>query len=257
MVELLAKLGRFNSVVIFTIIAAAASIAVTIIAITTLNNHGFNVRFELAIILATLVPLVVAPPIFWFLVSLVLRMYEAEEELRNPASSDSLTGLLSRHAFFSSANNYVSLAIRQQTVFSVMIVDLDHFKLVNDKYGQSAGDAVLKHFANVISSVARGSDITGRLGGEEFAMVLPSTSTREAIEFSDRLHHAINNAVLKHNDSIIKYTASVGLTSFEPGASVSIDELLARADLALYQAKREGRNKTSTFNPAIKQVATA
>jgi len=257
MVKLLAKLGRFNSVVIFTIITAAASIAVTLIAIAILNSHGLDIRFELAIILTTLVPLVVAPPILWFLVNLILRMYQAEEELRNPASSDSLTGLLSRHAFFSSANNYVSLAIREQTVFSVMIINLDHFNLVNDKYGQPAGDAVLKHFSKVIRNVARGSDITGRLGGEEFAMVLPSTSTREAIEFSDRLHHAINKAVLKHSDTNIKYTASIGLTSFEPGTSVSIDELLARADLALYQAKREGSNQTSTFNPAIKQVATA
>ena len=152
MVKLLAKLGRFNTVAIFTIIAAAASIAVTIIAIAILNSHGFDIRFELAIILAVLVPLVVAPPICWFLVSLILRMYQAEEALRNPTSNDSLTGLLSRHAFFSSANNYVSLATREKTVFSVMIIDLDHFKLVNDKYGQSAGDAVLKHFANVITT---------------------------------------------------------------------------------------------------------
>ena len=97
MVKLLAKLGRFNSVVIFTIITAAASIAVTLIAIAILNSHGLDIRFELAIILTTLVPLVVAPPILWFLVNLILRMYQAEEELRNPASSDSLTGLLSRH----------------------------------------------------------------------------------------------------------------------------------------------------------------
>jgi diguanylate cyclase (GGDEF)-like protein len=105
--------------------------------------------------------------------------------------------------------------------------------------------------------MTRRSDITGRLGGEEFAMVLPSTTTREAIEFSDRLHHAINKSMLKHNEDTIKYTVSIGLTSFQPTTSVSIDELLARADLALYQAKREGRNQTSTFNPEVKQVATA
>ena len=86
-------------------------------------------------------------------------------------------------------------------------------------------------------------------------MVLPSTTTKEAIEFSDRLHNAINTAVLKYNDNIIKYTAGIGLTSFVPGTSVSIDELLARSDLALYQAKREGRNQTSTFNPEVKKVA--
>ena len=258
MVKLLTNIGRFNTVVIITIIAATASIAVTTIAVKTLNGYGygFDIGFKPAIVFAALVPLAVAPPICWFLVSLILRMHQAEEELRNPASNDSLTGLLSRHAFFSSANNYVSLATREQTIFSVMIIDIDHFQVINDKHGQSAGDAVLKHFAKVIDGVARGSDITGRLGGEEFAMVLPSTTTREAIEFSDRLHHAINKAVFKHDDSLIKYTVSIGLTSFEPSTSVSIDELLARADLALYQAKREGHNQTSTFNPAVKQVAT-
>jgi diguanylate cyclase (GGDEF)-like protein len=87
-------------------------------------------------------------------------------------------------------------------------------------------------------------------------MVLPRTTTGEAIGFSSRLQQAINKTVLKHDDGIIKYSASIGLTSFEPGTSVSIDELSARADLALYQAKREGHNQTSTFNPAVKQVAT-
>ena len=256
MVKHLANIGRFNSVVIITIIAAVASIAVTTIAVTTFNSYGFDIGLKFAIGFAALVPLAVAPPICWCLVSLILRMHQAEEELRNPASNDSLTGLLSRHAFFSSANNYVSLANREKIIFSVMIIDLDHFQLINDKHGASAGDAVLKHFAKIVIGVARGSDITGRLGEEEFAIVLPSTTTREAIEFSDRLHLAINKAVLKHDDGSIKYTASIGLTSFEPGASVNIDELLARADLALYQAKREGHNQTSTFNPAVKQVAT-
>jgi diguanylate cyclase (GGDEF)-like protein len=255
MVKLLEKLGRFNSVAIITIIAAVASIAITASAVTILNSYGFDINFKLALIFATSVCLVVAFPICWVLVSLMLRIYQVEKDMHKPASHDSLTGLLSRHAFFNSANKYVSLATREKTVFSVMIIDLDQFKLINEKYGHPAGDAVLKLFANVVNSVARRSDITGRLGGEEFAMVLPSTTTREAVEFSDRLHNSIDKAVLKYNDNIIKYTASIGLTSFAPGTSISIDELLARADLALYQAKREGRNQTSTFNPEIKQFA--
>ncbi len=138
-----------------------------------------------------------------------------------------------------------------------MIIDLDHFKLINDKHGHPAGDAVLKLFADVINSVARRSDIVGRLGGEEFAIVLPSTSNLEAIEFSGRLHNAIDKAVLKYNGAAIKYTASIGLTAYDPGSSDNIDDMLARADLALYQAKRSGRNQTATFNPEIRQVATA
>jgi len=255
MVKLLAKLGRFYTMAIITIIAVLASIAITASAIVILNKFGFAIRYELAVILAAGVPLLVATPICWVLVSLIFRVYQVEEGMSKPVSYDSLTGLLSRQAFFNSANKYVSLATREKTVFSVMIIDLDQFRLINDKYGHAAGDAVLKLFANVVNSVARRSDITGRLGGEEFAMVLPSTTTREAIEFSDRLHNAINKAVLKYSDNIIKYTASIGLTSFVPGSSISIDELLARADLALYQAKQEGCSKTSTFNPAVKQVA--
>ncbi len=254
MIKALAKIGRFNCVVIITIIAAITSLAVTVTAVTILNSYGFDIRLKYAIAFATGVPVVVAPPLSWLLVGMLLQIYKVEEEMRSLASYDSLTGLLSRHAFFENANNYVSLASRQKTIFSVLIVDLDYFKLINDRYGHPAGDAVLKLFANVLNSVARRSDICGRLGGEEFAVVLPGTSTTEALEFSDRLHDAINKAILKYDNVMIKYTASIGLTSFEPGTIDSIDEMLARADLALYQAKRDGRNQTSIFNPEIRHV---
>lgn len=257
MIKLLDKIGRFSSVAIITTIAILASIAVTAAAVTLLNGQGFEIRFNVAIAFAACVPMAVAPPISWFLVSLILRIYQVEEKMRHLASYDSLTGLLTRHAFFASANHYVSLATRQQTVFSVIIIDLDHFKQVNDQHGHPAGDAVLRLFADVLNSVARRSDITGRMGGEEFAVVLPSTTAPEAIDFSERLHVAINKAVLKYNDVIIKYTVSIGLTSFEPGSDDTMEDLLARADLALYQAKRAGRNQTSTFNPEIKQVVAS
>jgi diguanylate cyclase (GGDEF)-like protein len=257
MIELLARIGRLKAVAMMTLIAMTAAIVVTAATIGGLNSSGFEFRFDLAISLAVFVTVVVAPPICWYLLGVVLRIYGTEEEMRRLASYDSLTGLLSRHVFFDRANNYISLANREATVFSVMIIDLDKFKLVNDRYGHPAGDAVLKLFANVVNSVARRSDIVGRLGGEEFALVLPSTSSAEAIEFSGRLHKAINKAVLKYNDNIISYTASIGLTSFDPDSSDNIDDLLARADLALYQAKRSGRNQTATFNPEIKQFATA
>ena len=256
MIKLLAKIGRFNTVSIITLVAAVASVTVTAIAVSILDNSGSNLEFETALLFAASVPLVVTPPISWYLVSLMLRIYDSEKEMRRLASYDSLTGLLSRHAFFDNANNYTSLANREGTVFSVMIIDLDKFKSINDKYGHPAGDAVLRLFADVVNSVARRSDITGRLGGEEFALLLPSTSTVEAIEFSGRLHNAINKAVLKYDDKMISYTASIGLTSFEPDSGDKIDDLLARADLALYQAKRAGRNQTAAFNPEIKQVAT-
>ena len=255
MVKHLAKIGRLNTVIIISLIAASASLGTTMVAVTLLNNQGFGLNTEIAAILSAAIALVVAPPIVWFLVDLLLRVHRVEQEMRCLASYDSLTGLLSRHAFFDNANNYVSLAKREHRPFSVMIIDLDHFKLINDRYGHPAGDAVLKLFADVTNSVARRSDIVGRLGGEEFAIVLPNTTAAKALEFSARLHTAINKAVLTFKDKAIKYTASIGLTEFDTDSKDSIDDLLARADLALYQAKHSGRNQTATFNPQLTQAA--
>jgi len=255
MIKLLAKIGRLNTVIIITLIAVAASLAATMAAVALLNNRGYGLHTEIAAILAACVALIVTPPIAWFLVGMLLRLHRVEQEMRTLASYDSLTGLPSRHAFFDNANNYVSLAQREHKPFSVMIIDLDHFKSINDRYGHPAGDAVLKLFADVVNSVTRRSDIVGRLGGEEFAIVLPSTTSPEALEFSERLHHAIGQAVLKYNDSAIRYTASIGLSEFDTDSEDSLDDLLARADLALYQAKQSGRNQTATFNPQLTQAA--
>ena len=255
MIKLLAKIGRLSTVIVITLIAVVASLAATMATVTLLNNQGYALHSEIAAILAACIPLLIAPPIAWFLVGLLLRIHEVEQEMRSLASYDSLTGLPSRHAFFDNANNYVSLARREQIIFCVMIIDLDHFKSINDRYGHPAGDAVLKLFADVVNSVARSSDIMGRLGGEEFALVLPSTNTLKALEFSERLHHAINQAVLKYKGSAIRYTASIGLSEFDTDSGDSLDDLLARADLALYQAKQSGRNQTATFNPQLTQAA--
>jgi len=255
MIKLLAKIGRLGTVIIITLIAVVASLAITLAAVTLLNDQGNALHTEIAVMLAAGIPLLVTPPIAWFLVDLLLRVHRVEQEMRSLASYDSLTGLPSRHAFFDNAKNYVSLAQREKSPFSVMIIDLDHFKSINDRFGHPAGDAVLKLFADVVNSVARRSDIIGRLGGEEFGMVLPSTNTSEALEFSERLHHAINQAVLKYKGNAIRYTASIGLSEFDSDSEDSIDDLLARADLALYQAKQSGRNQTATFNPQLTQAA--
>lgn len=257
MIKLLAKIGRFNTVVIVTIVASVASVLVATGAILMLNQYGLAIRLNIAMPLAALVPLVVAPPISWVLVGMMLRIYRIEEKMRNIASYDSLTGLLSRHAFFESANRSISLANRHRAAFAVLIIDLDHFKSINDRFGHPAGDAVLKLFADVVNSVARRSDISGRLGGEEFAMLLPSTNTTEALEFCERLHSAIGKAVLKHQDSVIRYTVSIGLTASSFGNLDSIENLLAHADLALYQAKRDGRNQTAVFNYATDKVVAS
>ena len=254
MIKLLANLGRFKTVAVITLIAAILSTICTVLGATYLSREGMDVNFELAIWFAVYVPLFVTPLLSWHLIGMLLKIYRMEEEMRQLASHDSLTGLLSRHAFFESANSYVSLALRDQRPYSVAIVDLDYFKSINDQHGHPAGDAVLKLFADVLNSVSRRSDIIGRLGGEEFALILPSTTAAEAYEFSGRLHNAIGKAVLKYKDVIIQYTASIGLASYEPGSEDTVDTLLARADEALYQAKAAGRNQTAVYSDEEEQI---
>ena len=254
MIKHLARLGRFKTVTAITLLAAAMSTVCTLLGVTYLNRNGFDINFDVAMWFAVCVPLLVAPLLSWPLIGMLLKIYRMEQEMRELASHDSLTGLLSRHAFFDNAHNYISLATRDKSPYSVAIVDLDFFKSINDQYGHPAGDAVLKLFANVVNSVARRSDIIGRLGGEEFVLVLPSTTSAEAYEFSGRLHNAIGKAVLKYKNVIIQYTASIGLASYEPGSDDSIDTLMARADQALYQAKAAGRNQTAVYSEEDEQV---
>ena len=254
MIKLLAKLGRFKTVIAITLIATLLSILCTAIGVAWFNAYGYEIEFSLALGFTTFVPLIVAPLTSWQLIGTLLKIYRIEEEMRELASHDSLTGLLSRHAFFENANSYALLAKRDQSPFSVALVDLDYFKSINDQFGHPAGDAVLKLFADVVNSVSRRSDIIGRLGGEEFALVLPGTNAAEACEFAMRLQHAIGKAVLKYKDDIIQYTASIGLASCVPDSDESIDSLLANADQALYQAKAAGRNRTVVHGNQDEQI---
>jgi diguanylate cyclase (GGDEF)-like protein len=257
MKELLARIGRFSAVGALTIASAVITIAITAIAVTILNNFAYPVNFGMAIAFACIVPLLVTPLLGWPLVSLLMRIYQSEEKMRELASHDSLTGLLSRHAFFENGNSYISLAKRDKNMFSVVMIDLDHFKSINDKYGHQAGDAVLKLFSDVVNSVSRNSDIIGRLGGEEFGLVLPSTGSSEAVEFSQRLHQAIAKAVLKYKSDLIQYTVSIGCASYRADSDETLDDLLANADIALYQAKNSGRNGTAVFGDQDEQSAIA
>lgn len=255
MIKFLADIGRFNAVAIITIAFTAASVIVTATAIVLFDRLGLSMVPWITLAFAAVVPLLVAPPIAWILVGLLLNSFRVEQEMRQLASFDSLTGLPSRHAFFESANSHVSLANRNQSIFAVLLIDLDHFKAINDNYGHPAGDAILKLFADVLNSVARRSDIIGRMGGEEFAMVLPSTTTDRALEFSERLHAAIGQAVLKYGNSMIGYTVSIGIACSTNGQVNNLDILLTRADLALYQAKRGGRNQTRLFTESQERIA--
>jgi len=204
------------------------------------------------------------------LVSLVLDITERtrteravqvlQEELREQAVHDALTGLYNRHFLEESFGRELLLAERTRHPVSVIMSDLDHFKEVNDRDGHLAGDEVLRVFGNLMKHDARASDIICRYGGEEFLMVLPGMTEKGAVERAEQLRCAMAATPVSHGASQITVTASFGVATF-PSHGRTTDELIAAADGALYSAKADGRNRVSLcFDPrkdVVKSIQTS
>lgn len=169
-------------------------------------------------------------------------------ELRQHVVIDALTGALSRRAFRRELDRAVSLARRHKQELSCLMLDLDHFKEINDRYGHPAGDRVLAAAVAACEGHLRASDAIGRLGGEEFAVLLSMTRQTGAIEVGERLRASIAAMSVEHGGEIIRATASFGLATLN-GTVPDADALLAHADEALYQAKTEGRNRLAIWAP--------
>jgi diguanylate cyclase len=165
-----------------------------------------------------------------------------KEAAEKAARTDLLTGLASRRAFTELADSEMHRALRYSTPLSLVMVDLDHFKRINDNFGHRVGDTVLVSFARIVSQQVREVDVVGRLGGEEFAILLPNTDVAEAVRVTERIRLAVANSKLESNGQVIQYTASFGIATFS-GHEVSLGGFMDRADVALYKAKRYGRNR--------------
>lgn len=163
-----------------------------------------------------------------------------EEDLRSLAETDELTGLKNRRSFMLSARVEFERFGRYSSPLSIVMIDIDHFKAVNDRYGHAVGDIVLKKFADICREQFRGLDVVGRLGGEEFAILLPVTSSIEAVLIAERLRSACKKIELDIGGENLTITASFGVACAEEYSNVQ--SLLSRADKALYQAKRAGRD---------------
>ena len=167
-----------------------------------------------------------------------------QEELQRRAEVDFLTGLINRRHFLELAEVELVRAQRYNSSLSVLMMDIDYFKNINDTYGHKTGDLVLQKLALVCEEVLREGDIIGRLGGEEFSILLPETASPRAMEVAERLRQALADTSLKLGDSGLElpFTVSIGVTALE-GRNFSIDSLLQEADAAPYQAKNSGRNR--------------
>lgn len=165
-----------------------------------------------------------------------------EKRLIDMATRDKLTGLINRREFFTIAAHEEERAKREGHVVSVMMLDADYFKKINDTYGHAAGDDVLRDLAANCRKIFRKTDVVGRYGGEEFAVMLPGSEERMAKVIAERIRSSIEQSTVMVDDEEISYTVSIGIAC-AIGKDVRIEELLDRADRALYTAKAEGRNR--------------
>lgn len=165
----------------------------------------------------------------------------ANEELNKLATKDPLTESYNRRYFFTLSQRETTKAERHIRDLSVLMIDIDHFKAINDTYGHASGDLALVKLAENCREMCRESDIFGRIGGEEFAMCCPDTNLEGAHIMAERIRHCISELEIEHGERKIKFTLSIGVTQLKIGES--FDDTLHRADEYLYLAKNNGRNR--------------
>lgn len=170
------------------------------------------------------------------------RYKKIERQLANMALFDSLTGTLNRPAFYQHAEKEFARSKRYYRPLAVIMLDIDHFKHINDQYGHHGGDQVLQIFAEACQEVIRSTDVMGRVGGEEFVLLLPDTPMNAAFNLAERLRARINKYPYLAGDMLIEVTASLGVAELHR-EDTDFRALLRRADDALYQAKHAGRNQ--------------
>ena len=176
------------------------------------------------------------------------RIEQHASDLENLAATDPLTGVYNRRHFETRARAELARSQRYMRALSILMIDVDHFKAINDQFGHPVGDRVIQTIACICCAAKRQSDVVARLGGEEFAILLPETTEEAATKFAERLRQDVDSCPTIVAGEAVKVTVSIGIASAAlqtPG----IETLLQRADQALYAAKRTGRNRVMLSRP--------
>lgn len=173
----------------------------------------------------------------------------AREELILLSDTDEMTGLKNRRAFKSELSNEVKKGARYKRPFSLMMLDADNLKQVNDQYGHGIGDKLIVTLARTIQESLRSTDVLARYGGDEFIVMLPETSANRAIEVAERIRLGVENTSFSADGDRVSSTLSIGISCF-PDDSGDSEDIIDRADQALYESKRKGRNTVSYLPPS-------
>jgi diguanylate cyclase len=190
-----------------------------------------------------IIPAIVAPPIFFFMLDKMRQLAIAHTELMTVASTDSLTSLLNRRAFTELVDGYLKRVeeSEKRTCGALLVIDVDHFKAVNDKFGHATGDEALKLIAQTIRNTVREADLVGRVGGEEFCVFMPGQGRESAEAVAERIRVAVTQTEFAPDGARHALSISVGGVAFDDVSPFS--DLYRTADERLYAAKHNGRNR--------------
>ncbi|MDU0353709.1 GGDEF domain-containing protein [Paraglaciecola aquimarina] len=235
---------RYRWLIVLTItgITIMSSLLITYLVLILTNNPLLPIVF----IIAALVPAIISPITTWAISGLIVKTQKLEEAYRQIACYDYLTGLLTRRAFIEQGEGLLQQCVRKNRSLSLAFLDLDKFKRVNDVYGHAGGDKVLETFAQLMKDAIRSSDIVGRLGGEEFAILLPDTNLEYAEGVLEKIKQKLVQTQIAYLEHTITITVSIGLTDIQNRIDIHFSDLLQQADNALYKAKESGRNRIVT-----------
>ncbi len=233
--------GSFGSVI------GAVSISIPIAAM-----HDEADITKLLIILSAIITIGLLVIIIYFLTwRLVIKLDEVQRRLKKLASTDELTSLRNRRTIMQDLDEEFERAVRQNGEFCIIIVDIDHFKLINDSFGHPFGDLVLKGVAHCMRDTLRRYDSIGRIGGEEFLVISPGAQLDEAFILAERILQQIRELEICEDEKAVKVTVSAGVTAYVADDR-SVQDLLKRADEALYEAKQGGRNRVAAADAAVR-----
>lgn len=244
MVDIIEKLGRVGTSFLITLLAVLLTQLIRF-PLYLLTDGGLENAFKGTSFLSSLVaPLVLAPFFSWYFVGAFLKIRNLEKQMRELATYDSMTNLFNRGSCLLALENTIRQMRRAKMELSVLYLDIDHFKNINDTHGHDVGDIVIRRFASHLKASLRESDIIGRIGGEEFLIGLPGLNLENGQFVAEKLRQGIENeAIFLGNGTTIHITVSIGLSVHHHQDEISTMEILKKADIALYKAKQNGRNK--------------
>jgi len=248
------RVGAVRATLLATAFSSTASLGLTWFFLyvgghTTMGNAWW---------IAVLVPIPLSIAFGGISFYLVVELERARARVHELAMVDPLTGLANRRRFVSAAKRELDLAYRHQQPLAILLLDVDHFKAINDAHGHLVGDRVLVEVSRRCEQALRTTDLLARWGGEEFIVLLPNTPVEQAQQLAERMRRAISaTAQLQLSEREVQVTVSVGAAGAMPGQSPMLDELIRLADLELYKAKHSGRDRVSIAGLVAAAIAGA